>query len=162
MKPSAVPDQRFDVLVSTRLDQADEQHVIPRGVQRMMPAFQPRNTALDQWRRRMAEPEAHAGEAIGVRARESPRELDLIMRENVHRIALGAFEGHQAARAHAQAPGDERWIERNGVERARGESDERIVVPARRDDRDACRELGERVAELLFEGNLRCAFGRQG
>ena len=162
MKPSAVPDQGFDVLVSACLDQADEQHVIPCRVQRMMPAFQPGDTALDQRRRSVAKAEAHAGEAIGVRARESPRELDLIMRENVHRIALGAFEGHQAARAHAQAPGDERWIERNGVERARSEADERVVVPARGDDRDARRELGQGVAKLLFEGNLRCAFGRHG
>ena len=51
--------------------------VVAGAVPRVVPAFEPRDAAVDQRRIGPAEPERHAGEAVGVRAREAPRELDL-------------------------------------------------------------------------------------
>ena len=42
-----MPDQRRDMLVRARRDFADEKHMITRGMQRVVAAFEPRNAALD-------------------------------------------------------------------------------------------------------------------
>ena len=59
-----------------------------------------------------------------MRPREPARELDLIVREHVDRVALGALEGGEA-RAHAGAGSRaiERRVERDRVERVGGEAD---------------------------------------
>src|SRR5262249_41008647 len=59
------------------LDFADEQDVIARAVPRMMPAFEPRDAAVDQRRIRGAQAIADAREAIDMRPRKTagPRAL---------------------------------------------------------------------------------------
>ena len=72
------------------LDLADEQHVVAGAMPRVVAALEPRDAALDQRRVRGAQPIGDAGEAVGVRPRKAARELDLVVREHVDRVALGA------------------------------------------------------------------------
>ena len=93
-----MPDQRCDVLPHARVDLTDEQHVIARGVQRVVAAFQPGDAAFDQRRRRRTQAKRHPVEPVGMRARKPPRQLDLIVGENVHHVTLRALENRQASR----------------------------------------------------------------
>ena len=97
MVATAMPDQRLDLPVSTGLDLTDEQHVVSRRMQRVMPALEPGDTAFDHRRIRVAESESNAGETIGVWPRKPVRQLDLVVRQDVDRIPLGRFEGCKAA-----------------------------------------------------------------
>ena len=94
---STVPDQRRDMLVCACRDFADEKHMIAGGMQRVVAAFQPRNTTFDERRIRGSEPIRDTGEAVGVWTREAACQLDLIVREHVDGIALCALEHDQAA-----------------------------------------------------------------
>ena len=126
---------------------ADKQHVIARRMQCVMPAFEPGRAAFDQRRAGFTEAKRHAREPVRMRAREAPCQSDLIVRQYVDGITLRALECGEAARAQREAPDDERWIERYGIERVGGEADE-AVGRTGRDDRDARRELRQCIAEL--------------
>ena len=117
---------------------------------RVVAAFEPCDAALDQRRVGRAKAERDAFEAVGVRTREAARELDLVVREHVDDVALRVFERGEALRAPAEAPHDKRRGERDRVERVRGKADVAAVGAPRGDDRDAGRELCERVAKLAF------------
>ena len=80
------------------LDVADEQHVVAGAMARVVAALEPRDAALDQRRAGPPEPIVDAGEAVGVRPREPARELDLVAREHVDRVALGRLERGEARR----------------------------------------------------------------
>ena len=118
--PAAVPQEWRYVTVRGGQDLADKQHVIARGVQRVMPAFEPRRAAFDQRRAGVAKAKRHAGEAIGMRTGEAPRQVDLVVREHVDGVILCSLECVEAARAQSKAPDDERRIERYRVERIGG------------------------------------------
>ena len=87
-------------------DLADEQHVVAGAVPRVMAALEPRDAAVDQRRVGRAQPVGDAGEAVGVRPREAARELDLVVRQHVDRVALGVPERGQ--RFASRRPGSRR------------------------------------------------------
>ena len=97
--------------VSAGVDLTDEQHMIARGMKRVMTAFKPRRAALDQRRASRSHAMCDSGEAIGVRPRKPARKLYLIMSEDIDHVALRAFEHRQAARSARKTPDDERRIE---------------------------------------------------
>lgn len=97
VKTATVPDQRGNVLMRTRIDLADEQHVVAGRMQRVVSAFQPGNAALDSRCRSRTQVKRHAVEPIGVRTRKTARQLDLIMGEDVDNITLSALEHRQAS-----------------------------------------------------------------
>ncbi len=144
---AAVPDQGRQAPVGSGNDLANEQHVIAGRMQSVMPALQPGRTALDQGRVRGSESKRHAREAIGVRPRESPRQPDLVVSQDVDGILLNPFEDRQAARAPGKAPDDKRRLQRHGIERICGEPD-KTVRCRRTDDGDARRELRQSVAKM--------------
>src|SRR5205085_3215934 len=98
------------------LDLADEKHMIADGNPRMVAAFQPGDASVDQRRGGVAELIGHAGKAVGVRPRESPRDIDLVVGKHVDRIAGRLLEARKAARPAAETPDDQRRIERYRVE----------------------------------------------
>src|SRR5512132_1876439 len=59
------------------LDLADEEHVVADALLREVPALEPCHTAVDERRIGAPEPIGDACEAILVRLRKAPRELDL-------------------------------------------------------------------------------------
>ena len=67
MVATAMPDERLHLPVSTGLDLTDEQHVVARRVQCVMPTFEPRDAAFDHRRIRVPESESNTGETIGMR-----------------------------------------------------------------------------------------------
>ena len=81
------------------LDLADEQHVVAGAMPRVVAAFEPRDAAVDQRRIGAAQPVRDAVEAVGVRPREPARELDLVVREHVDRVALGVLEARRGSSA---------------------------------------------------------------
>jgi hypothetical protein len=126
----------------------DEDHVVARAMSRVVAAFEPCDAAVDQRRVRPAEAKRHAREAVGMRAREPAREFHLRGGEHVDGIALGRVEYGEVRRALRDRPQHERRLERHRAERVGREPDVAIVRGARTDDRDAGRELRERIAEL--------------
>src|SRR5437667_4900809 len=152
--------QLFALTVGADFNMAADKHVVACRLMRVMPAFQPGDAAVDERRCGVSGAETHTGEAIGVRARKSARELDLVVSQNVDGVSLDRFEGSQTARTSCETPGDQRRVERHRVERVRGKSYKSIVAPARRDNRDSSGEPGERVAKLLLlKRVLRRSFG---
>src|SRR6266545_4530433 len=95
---------------------ADEEHVISRGMERVMTALEPCRAAFDERRAGPIEPKLDAGEPILMRARETPREPDLIAGEHVDGIALGCLERREAPRMQREAPDHEWRLERNRIE----------------------------------------------
>src|SRR5437763_14185215 len=147
-------------MVGCREHLADKEHVVACRMPRVMAALEPRGTVFDERRFCLAEMKRHARESIKMRAREAPREIDLIVREDIDGVALGGLEHSETSRAPGEAPDDERRIERYRIERVRGEADEPVRRPGR-DDRDAGRELAQRIAKLPF-GDGWAPFARVG
>ncbi len=94
---AAVPEQRQHGPVRGGDDLAYEQQVIAGTMNGVMPALEPGRTAIDQRRVRGPEPEGHAREAIGVRAREAAGQFDLIMGKDIDGILRGAVEDRQTS-----------------------------------------------------------------
>src|SRR5438094_9560657 len=92
---ATVPDQRGNVLMRTRIDLADEQHVVAGRMQRVVTALQPGDAALDSRCPSRTQVKRYAVEAIGVRTRKTTRQLDLIVGEHVDDITLSALEHRQ-------------------------------------------------------------------
>jgi len=92
------------------VDLADEEHVIAGRMQRMMTTLDPGCAVFDEWHASPSRAVGHAREAIRVRAGKAPRELYLIVRENVYCVAFGAFKYGKTARSAREAPDDERGI----------------------------------------------------
>jgi len=113
---AAVPDQWQQAPVRSGKDLADKQHVITGRMQCMMPAFEPCCAAVDQRRVGGAEAKRHAREAIGMRTRETPRQVDLVVGEDVDGVLLRAGEDRQTSRSPGEAPDDKRRLERHGIE----------------------------------------------
>ena len=63
-----MPDQGRHALMPRGENLADEQHVIAGGVQRVVPAFEPRGTAVDQRRVCLPQAKRDARETVGMRA----------------------------------------------------------------------------------------------
>lgn len=78
-------------------DLAYEKQVIAGVVHGVVPAFEPSRAAVDQGRVRGPEAERHAGEAIGVRAREATGQFDLIMGKDVDGVPRGVLEDRQTS-----------------------------------------------------------------
>ena len=57
---------------------AHEYDVITGGMPRVMPAFEPRDAAVDQWRIRPSKPVGDARKTIDVRTRKAPRKIGLL------------------------------------------------------------------------------------
>ena len=129
---------------------ADEQHVIAGAMPRVVAAFEPCDAAVDQRDAGAAQPIVDALEAVRVRPRKPAREIDLVVRQHVDRVVLGALQRREALRAPVEAPHDERRVERHRVERVRREADEPVVRARRADDGDARGELREGIAKLAL------------
>ena len=145
-----VEDEPEAVVPLAGVDLADEQHVVARAMDGVVPAFEPRDAAFDQRRAGGTDPVGHAREAVGMGPREAAGELDLVVRQHVDGVTLGGPEGREVAAGVREAPDDERRIERHRVERVRGKADETAVPGVRANDRDAGGELRQRIAKVPF------------
>ena len=157
---AGVPEQRRDPTVGATVHLADEEHVIAGRMQRVVSALDPGGTAFDEGYTTLSFAVHDAGEPVRVRTGEASSELNLVMRQNVDRVALGPREYSQAARSPGQAPDDQRGVERNGIEGVRSEPNEDLARATGSHDGYTGRKLGQRSAEAPFrDGGAERALG---
>ncbi len=128
-------------------DFADEDHVVAFVVTAAVVTFEPRERAVEHRHPRVAGRMRDPFEAVALVGREALAQVELRRREHVHHVMTVAAEHGRRRRFVRETPQHQRRIERNRVERARGDADQLPGRCARRDHRHARSELAECLPE---------------
>jgi len=90
---------------------ADDDEVISARVYRVHLAVEAAECVLQVWRLRPVVPVAVDFELVVRAASKAEREIELVVREDMHREGRRVGEGRRCAAAARQAPQEQRWLE---------------------------------------------------
>src|SRR5258705_3522171 len=143
-------DQRVPSADARALDATDEDRVVALEVHVDGRALEVGERVVEERQAQRAQRERHALERVLDLGRGEPaRDAFLVMTEYVDREPLARDQGRIALRLVVDADEDERRLERDRREGARGETGRPAVAVAHGDDRHARGEMAQRMAEFV-------------
>src|ERR1051325_4326486 len=129
---------------------SDEDRVVALDVRVDDDALDVRQRVVQDRQPELADPVRHAVELVEPRGREAPRDVLLLAAEEVHREAAALDDGRVALGLVRHAHENQRGIERDGRERARGQPRGPAVRVRRGDDGDAAGEVTENLTKVVW------------